>query len=350
MAVEDWPELVPGRGQVLVDVVACGICGSDLHAVRYGAEMAEAARSAGTGGFDFDPSEGLVMGHELAVRVLEVGEGVDARGAADGGDGGGAGARHRPAIRPGLEAAAMPVLTLPGGFATVGYDHRYPGGYAERILVSPGGLRPVPNGLPAPLAALTEPLAVGLHAVNESSIDRGRSAVVLGCGPVGLAVIAALSTVGAEPIVAADFSPRRRQLAAQLGAHVVVDPAAEQAFDAWRTHADRRRPPVAFEAVGVRGMIGSAMEAAPDRTELVVVGGCMQDDRIRPILGIYKHLVIRFVLGWTPTEFDASLANLAEGRIDGAAFVTGEVDLAGVPGAFAELARPDRHVKVLVRP
>ena len=72
--------------------------------------------------------------------------------------------------------------------------------------------------------------------------------------------------------------------------------------------------------------------------------------KFHPTFGIYKHLRLTFVLGWTPEEFYASLVNLAEGRIDGAALVTGEVGLDGVPQAFDALGNPDDHVKILVRP
>jgi threonine dehydrogenase-like Zn-dependent dehydrogenase len=197
--------------------------------------------------------------------------------------------------------------------------------------------------------------------VNESSITPGRTAIVIGAGPVGLAIIAALALAGADPIIASDFSPTRRALAEKMGAHVVVDPGtagdrnagfalATEAWAAQGAPGPDPAPPVIFEAVGVPGMIDTAMSGAPVGSEVVVAGLCMQSDTFRPIMGIYKHLTVRFVLGWSPEEFVASLHHLAEGRIDGKALVTGEVDLDGVPGAFADLAHPDEHVKVLVRP
>ena len=342
MVVDDWPDPTPGPGQVLVETIACGICGSDLHTVDHAHEMAATAREAGVDGMAFDPDRDLVMGHELSVRVLDVGPGVE--------DG--------PV--PGTVAAAMPVLTTPQGRAVPGYDNRHPGGYAERLLLDPAGLVPVPNGLDPVAAALTEPMAVGLHAVNQSSAGPDRGAVVIGAGPVGLAVIAALSIVGAAPIVATDFSPRRRELAVHMGAHEVVDPSGaddrqhgfSRSVDAWRRMAGRgaEAPPVVFEAVGVPGMIEMAMAGAPTGSEVVVVGVCMEPDHFRPAIGIMKHTVLRFVLGWSPEEFGRSLHHLAEGRIDADRLVTGQVPLDDVPQAFRALAAPDRHVKILVRP
>ena len=342
MVVDDLAEPVPGPGQVLVETIACGICGSDLHTVDHADHLVTTATEAGMGTFIFDTGRDLVMGHELAVRPIGLGPGVDG-------------------VELGRAMAAMPSLTTPAGRVTPGYDNDHPGGYSQRLLLDPGALVPVPNGLPAHLAALTEPLAVGLHAVNQSSVVEGRAAIVIGAGPVGLAVIAALAAAGAEPIVASDFSPTRRALAETMGAHVVVDPgsANDRAAGfalaveavAGRTHLGAEAaPPVIFEAVGIPGMIDLAMTGAPPGSEVVVVGVCMADDHFRPVMGIYKHLTVRFVLGWTPEEFRASLQAMAEGRIDPRPLVTDEIDLEDVPGAFARLATPADQVKILVRP
>ncbi len=342
MVVDDLPEPVPGPGQVLVETIACGICGSDLHTVDHADHLVDTAVEAGMGTFIFDPGRDLVMGHELAVRAIDLGAGVEGV------------ALDQP-------MAAMPSLTTPTGRAVPGYDNDYPGGYSERLLLDPAALVPVPNGLPAHYGALTEPLAVGLHAVNQSSVAEGRAAIVIGAGPVGLAVIAALAATGAEPIVASDFSPTRRSLAQSMGAHVVVDPGsaddpaagfalAVEAISGERHLGAEVAPPVIFEAVGVPGMIDLAMTGAPPQSEVVVVGVCMADDHFRPVMGIYKHLTVRFVLGWTPDEFRASLHNMAEGRIDPAPLVTDQIGIEDVPAAFARLATPDDQVKILVRP
>lgn len=139
-------------------------------------------------------------------------------------------------------------------------------------------------------------------------------------------------------------------MAEQLGAHVVVDPAAGSIVDAWRDAGDGVTPPVIFEAVGVPGMIDQVMAQAPSHSEIVVAGVCIPPDNFRPSIGIYKHLAIKFVLGWSPEEFLTSLHSLAEGRIDGTKLVTGEVGIDQVPQAFRDLADPEQHVKILVRP
>ena len=331
---DDVPEPEPALGQVLVQVKACGICGSDLHFTQHGQTMLDLGDEMegvpDMGDARLDTGRDVFMGHEFVAEVLEVGP-------------------DTVAPPPGTVVTSLPVLLTMTGVRNLAYSNDLPGGYAERMLLSAPLLLEVPDGLDPRHAALTEPTAVGLHAVNRSRIVTGEGAVVLGCGPVGLAVVAVLAQRGIEPIVAADLSPARRALAAAMGAHEVVDPAVEPAFDAWaRTGGGRQL--VVFEAVGVPGMIDDTLRRAPARTRVLVVGVCMERDTITPFFGIAKELTIDFAFAYDPNEFAESLRSIAEGEVDVAPMVTGEVDLDGIPGAFADLAHPDRHCKILVVP
>lgn len=334
IVVDDIGELPVLPGHVLLETIACGICGSDLHARKYGHEMVEAAKATGFDLFIFDPDADIVMGHEFSGRVLEVGIGVDG-------------------IHAGTTVVAHPIV-LPGGLSrgipeAVGYSNSFPGAFAQRVLVHASGVVPVPSSVDSRLAALTEPLAVGLHAVDRSQAVTHRSAVVLGCGPVGLAVIAALKLRGVPLIVASDFSPTRRARAELLGAHIVVDPSVTEPVDEWRANGGVGQTTV-FDAVGVPGMIERAIISAPNRSEILVVGLCMRPDTFRPAIAINKELQLTFVLGWNADEFRASLRAIDEGTVNVGAFVTGEVRLDEVAGAFEDLASPMDHVKILVRP
>jgi threonine dehydrogenase-like Zn-dependent dehydrogenase len=330
--VEDVQDPVPGSGDALVAVRACGICGSDLHALRYAPNMKEMMEATGAPS-PFDPDRDYVMGHEYAVEVLELGP--DTAGV--------------PA-KPGDLVVSMPIALGPTGIEPIGYSNRYGGGYAERMLVTAGMCLKVPDGLDARRAALTEPMAVGLHTVNKSRIAPGESALVLGCGPIGLAVVASLHAKGIEPVVAADFSPRRRALAREMGAHEVVDPASEPAIAVWQRVDGGRHPLVIFEAVGVPGMLEAAMRDAPPQSRVVVVGVCMEHDRIQPMVGIVKELEVLFCFGYDPLEFQGTLESIADGRLRVDPLITGVVGVEGVPAAFRALADPEDQVKILVEP
>jgi threonine dehydrogenase-like Zn-dependent dehydrogenase len=278
----------------------------------------------------FEPDRDTVMGHEYCCEVLDVGPGVNN-------------------LKAGDIIVSFPVVFDESGIHGVGFSNKYPGGYSERIIANEMMSIKVPNGLSHELAAMTEPLAVGVHAVAKSNIKQGEAAVILGLGPVGLACIAELKMKGIGPIVGADFSPKRRALAEKLGADVVVDPRETPAIEAWRK-IDGKKPLVIFEAVGVPGMIEQAMRMAPKDGRVLVVGACMQHDSFHPMLGIGKELQIQFALGYSPIEFGSALTAIAEGKVDLAPLITGRVPIDGVPQAFKDLGDPEAHAKILVTP
>jgi len=323
---DDVPDPVPETGQVLVGVRACGICGSDLHFAAHGAQVLEMSDrvARGTGGMHVDLNHDVFMGHEFSAEVLEAGPDTETH-------------------PPGTLVTSIPVLLSTKGVEPIVYSNRTIGGYAERMLLSVPLLLPIPNGLDLKHASLTEPMAVGLHAVNKSNIAPNETALVLGCGPIGTAIIAALRARGVETIVAADFSPKRRELATAMGAHQTLDAAAGSPFDTVK-------PAVVFEAVGVPGIIDDVLLRARPGTRLVVAGVCMQPDTVHPFFAIAKEINVQFVLAYTPEEFAESLRALAEGDIDVAPLITGEVGLDGVGAAFDDLADPEQHCKIVVTP
>ena len=157
-------------------------------------------------------------------------------------------------------------------------------------------------------------MAVGRHAVNKARIVKGEGALVLGCGPVGLAVIAALKLDGIEPIVAADFSPARRALATTMGAHEVVDPAAETAFEAW-TRVGGGKQLVVFEAIGVPGIIDAILRVAPPQHPASSSSECAwRPTASRPSSASARSSTMQFCLGYDPMEFAGTLRSIAEGE------------------------------------
>jgi threonine dehydrogenase-like Zn-dependent dehydrogenase len=323
---DDVPDPIPETGQVLVGVRACGICGSDLHFAAHGAQVLEMSNrvARGAGGMHVDLNRDVFMGHEFCAEVLEAGPDTETH-------------------PPGTLVTSLPLLLSTQGVEPIVYSNSTIGGYAERMLLSAPLLLPIPNGLDFKHASLTEPMAVGLHAVNKSAIAPGETALVLGCGPIGIAIIASLRARGIETIVAADFSPKRRELAAEMGAHQTLDPAQGSPFDTVK-------PAVVFEAVGVPGIIDDVLLRARPGTRLVVAGVCMEADTVHPFFAIAKEINVQFVLAYTPEEFTDSLRALAEGDIDATPLITGEVGLDAVGAAFDDLADPERHCKILVTP
>lgn len=340
LVLDAFPDPVPGPGEVVVKTLACGICGSDLHTVKFPEQVAEAG-----GALAFDPRADLVLGHEFCGEVME----------------------RTGALAAGTRVCSVPITIHDGAVRSIGFSNDVAGAYGEYMQLWSDNLLPVPNGLSTLHAALTEPMAVGLHAVAMAHATADDIPLVIGCGPVGLAVIAALKLRGIGPVVAADFSPARRALAERMGADIVLDPAVTSPYESWaelaavtregaavETHplfgTPQLRPGLFFECVGVPGVLDQMMVGAQRGCRFVVVGVCMQADTIRPLLAIGKELNLQFVLGYTAEEFAATLGHIAEGRLEVEPLITGEVGLDGVADAFRTLASPEHHCKIVVDP
>jgi threonine dehydrogenase-like Zn-dependent dehydrogenase len=369
LEVVDIPTPTPAKGQLLIEVLRCGICGSDLHARRHCDELADVMAESGYDAF-MRSDQRVVLGHEFCGRVIDYGPGT------------------RKAPRAGTPVVALPLLRRGKEVHGIGLSTMAPGAYAEQLLVEQALTLPVPNGLAPEVAALTEPMAVGWHAVRRGEVGKGDVAIVIGCGPIGLAVILMLKAHGVRTVIASDFSAGRRALATACGADIVVDPGQDSPYstDASREHlqgileafdlavgiieklqrlrlpwwhfwraaeaagAATPKHPVVFECVGVPGIIDGIVAGAPLFSRVVVVGVCMGSDHIRPAMAINKEIDLRFVLGYTPLEFRDTLRMLADGKVDVAPLITGTVGLPGVAAAFDALGDPEAHAKILIDP
>ncbi len=369
LEVVERPTPVPEKGQVLIKVLRCGICGSDLHAREHCDDMAAVARETGYRDFMRSDQE-VVLGHEFCGEIVDHGPG------------------RSKGLAAGTMVVALPLLRRGKDVHAVGLSAAAPGAYAEQLLVQESLTVPVPNGLSPELAALTEPMAVGWHAVGRGEVKKRTVAIVIGCGPIGLSVICMLKAKGVRNVIASDYSAGRRALASACGADVVVDPAQESPYRSaadhghlvavpealdlamgamdklqrlpvpwhhvWRAAdalgATTPKSPVIFECVGVPGVIDEIVASAPLFSRVVVVGVCMGADQIRPAMAINKEIDLRFVLGYTPIEFRDTLHMLADGKINAAPLLTGTVGLDGVDNAFAALKDPEAHAKILIDP
>lgn len=346
LVVDQMAQPVPAAGQILCKTLVCGICGSDLHALDHYDHMVDISQRL-TGTSHMKKGHDTVFGHEFCCEVVERGP------------------ETQNLYKPGTRIVSVPGIITPEGFETVGYSSRIPGGFAQNIVLTEAMVLAVPNGLSAEHAALTEPLAVGEHAVAKAEPTPEHVLMVIGCGPVGLAVISALKMRGLGPIIASDFSPVRRAAAAAMGADRVIDPALVSPHASWAQFgvpANRAeaffaeaqgksvKKPLIFECVGVPGILQALAEAAPSGTRILVAGVCMQTDPLEHLVFISKEIELRYVVGYTPEEFSTSLTNLAEGRTRYSEIITGVVDLAQTPEAFARLQNDKSQIKIMVAP
>ena len=339
LTVEEWPRPTPGPGEVLVRVLAAGICGSDVHAASHLEAMMEE-----TGPISWyakvDLTRGMVMGHEFVAEVVEVGPDVSEWSPGD------------RVVRPPARETTRP---LPPRMASA-YSSELNGAFADHMVLWEPVLLAVPENISVEVAATTEPCAVARHATHETQVDMHERVLIMGAGPIGLMAMLWLKHDGVELVAISDPVPERRELASALGADLVLDPSAanfasalEAGFGAGRSAAEAA-PDIVFDCVGIPGIIQQAMEAVKPRGRVTVVGVCMEEDRFMPVIGINKQLTIKFVMAYTRAEFEETLAAFSSGAIDTAPLVTRTVDLGELPAQFERMTRGDQlDCKVIVR-
>ena len=319
--VDEIDEPRPGPRDAVVRIAACGICGTDLSYIKLG----------GPGGPVRSP---MCIGHEMAGVVDWVGGEVDG-------------------VRTGDRVVVHP------GDPDVGYigNGGTEGGLTPRLHVREaargGRLFPVPGDLPLDVAALAEPLAVGMHAVDQADVVPSERVAVFGCGPIGLAAIATMVDRGVDGVVAVDLSATRRELAAELGARAVLDPGAVDVWDELaRLHGTK---PFMFgptpatdafiEASGSDRVIGDIVDHAGENARLSIVALHFAPVPTNYLAIMMKQLTIRGSINYPP-RFEDAIDLLA--RRDLSALVTHRFPLDRFHDALATLGGSKDCGKVMV--
>lgn len=338
LTIQNVQEPSPGEGQLLVRPLFAGICGSDLSTRKQMAALAETMAP--------DQMPAIIPGHEYSGEVLAVG------------------ANTETGLKVGDLITGLPFTHDHEGPKTWGLSPDYGGGLAEFACIDAARSYRLPDGVAPDLAALTEPLAVGLHAANLANRNPGPN-LVIGCGPVGLAVILSLRLAGRGPILAADFSAERREAAAALGADIVIDPAQDSPFMHWAdlglipapmspllARDFRGLPPGAniFECTGAPGLIDQIVKSAPPHSHIIIAGVCPHEEKITPLEGILRELTLEFSFAYRPEEFASALDLIAKHPGKVGRLITSRQPLANTEAAFDSLAKSPREIKILIEP
>ncbi|MEN8184607.1 MAG: zinc-binding dehydrogenase, partial [Myxococcota bacterium] len=223
-----------------------------------------------------------------------------------------------------------------------------PGAFAEYVCVSARHTIRLPSGLDPGIGALVEPLAVGLHAVAVARLRPGARVVVLGAGPIGLAILVWALHFGVRHVVVCEPSGGRREMAARLGASAAVPPGGE--FLTALARYAPEGPAVVFEAVGAPGLIQQAVGSVGFRGRVIVAGVCEQPDTLLPLVSILKEASLHFVLAYEKDDFQYAVDMLEQERIHPEPLVTHRIGLDEVAGSFDALERPTTESKVMVEP
>ena len=259
--VGEFPDPTPLQGQVLVRTLRCALCASDAHFLSSGSTVVERSKKYNGPYAGVDLAKPIVMGHEYVGEILDYGP--DSR---------------RP-LPVGSRVTSIPGLRMPSGFGIVGYYPECPGGYGELMLLDEELMLEVPGDVDLELASLIEPLAVGIEHARAGEVREGDVPLVVGCGAIGLGVIAGLRLEGVAPIVATDLDAGRRELALKMGADVALDPRDTSPYQAI-PDLGGRAPNVVYECVGKAGMMGAIIDEIGFGGRIVMGGFCLDPEEI----------------------------------------------------------------------
>lgn len=321
LAFETLPDPTPGEGQVAVKVGRCGICGSDLH-------MTEDAM--------YGCRHGDVLGHEFAGEVVALGKGTDG-------------------LEIGDFVSVIPLMSCghcehcrKGEVQWCETFGLQGGGYAEFALTRPNQCIKLPADLSLADGAIIEPLAVALHGVNLSGLRKGDKVLVLGAGPIGLAVAFWAKRMGAATVAIQDIAEFQKSRALDMGADVfVVDPAdpvgsAERALGG--------KADIVFECVGVPGLIAQGVEQVRPRGTILLLGLCTRPDTFNSFAMLSKEVRLVTSAFFTVPEYQTSLDALTQGAIEPRLLVTDTISLSETPEVFESLKHRTHQCKVLIAP
>ncbi|MER6958451.1 zinc-binding dehydrogenase [Streptomyces sp. NPDC000618] len=333
---------VPGRGQLLVRSLACGICASDLHFMDH----PEAGADDDSGMSTYDQDVDIVMGHEYCAEVVDHGPRTERR------------------IPVGARVSSLPVLSTAAGRRIIGQNPESPGGFGEYLLLTEAITRVVVSDLPSEVVCVADAISVGWSTASRAQVTTKEVALVLGCGAIGLSVIARLKRLGVGPVVAVDFVASRRETARAMGADVVIDPAGVSPYQAWRELA--RGPAestkdvmttmaglpgcVVFECVGVPGVLDSIIKGCERGTRIFSVGGPPEGDHLHTLTAKRKGLNIQFGGGPSMADWDEAFEAVCSGGLDVGPMLGRTVGLDEVPDALDSARDGGGPARIIVVP
>ena len=329
-----FPDPVPAEGEVLLDIRACGICGSDIHG--------------------WDGSTGrrrppLIMGHEAAGEVVAAGPQAGSWRAGE-----------RVTFDSTIYCGACRFcreghVNLCENRRVVGVspvEYKQHGAFAELVAVPGRILYRLPAALPFEQAAMVEPVSIAVHAVQRTKISPGSTAVVIGSGMIGLLVIQALRWAGARQIIAVDLADNRLALARQLGATHTINSGRGDAAAEIAKLTDGLGADTAFEVVGFTPTLNLALASLKRGGTCVLVGNLSPKTQDFPLQAVVTKEITLTGSCASAGEYPLCLDLIARGVINVRPMIETVAPLADGAGWFERLSAKDggRYMKVILAP
>ncbi|WP_156843146.1 zinc-dependent alcohol dehydrogenase [Novosphingobium aquimarinum] len=321
LSIETVPDPVPDEGEVVIEIVRAGICGSDLHWTETPGIL---------------PS-GRILGHEFCGTV------VDPNGSA---------------IVAGTRVTALPIhpcwhcadceqghIYHCSGQQVIGLQRD--GALAKFMVADARLIQMLPDGVGFEEGALVEPLAVGHHTIGHARQLKGANVLILGAGPIGLAALLFALHGGAAKVMSSDPSPGRRQMAIDMGAHGAINPKEED-VEARFAALCGTPPDIVVECVGYPGMLGEAIRLVRKCGQILSAGGSYLADSFVPIDALVKEISIDFSLAYEVADFAAVIDAIATNQVKPQPLITDRISLDDLPEKFEALRKPSTTCKLLI--
>lgn len=338
VSLVDMPTPEPSPGKAVVDIRYCGICGTDLHAYLSGS-----------------PYNPAICGHEWVGDLSAIGSADRGPFALKEGD--------RVAI--GVSAACGQCAACHKGHGDyceqsfagaigVGPLASAHGGFAPALAFEAARLYPVAPQLSDEEAAILEPVTVAVHAVRRTPLKLGDRALIIGAGPIGLLVLQAARAAGAGHLSVLEPAAERRRLAEQLGADLVLDPAAypdaAATLEALTPALGGGGADIVYECAGIPATIQTAVDLCRRGGTVSLVGVPAEQAQINAASWLVQEIRLATSIAYLHEEFELAQGLVADGRINARALHTSTTDLTGMNDAFERLAVAPTEVKILVDP
>lgn len=321
LEVQTIPDPTPDEGEIVVRVGRCGICGSDLH-------MTEDPT--------FGRKKGDILGHEFAGEVVALGRNVDRIRAGD-----------LVSVVP-LKSCGHCPTCLAGEPAWCAHMALEGGGYAEYAKTSARQCVLLPQSTTLSDGAIIEPLAVALHGVLLSGLAPGDKVLVLGAGPIGLAVAYWARKKGAAKVVVQDIARHQEARALKMGASAFICDRDEPVAASDRALGGKAD--IVFECVGLPGLIAQAIDQVRVKGTVLILGLCTRPDSFVPFVALSKEVRLITSAFFKRQEYEAALDALDSGSTEPRLLVTDTVSLADTPATFEALKSRTDQCKVLIAP
>jgi 2-desacetyl-2-hydroxyethyl bacteriochlorophyllide A dehydrogenase len=330
MHVGDLPDPVPGKGQVLVRTHSCGICASDHHWLHSAQEIVDYNREIGGIFSTVDLDRPIVPGHEYSGEIVDYGP------------------ETSRTFKIGTQVTSLPRIFQPRR-DIVGHSNHFPGGFGEFMVLEESILKEIPAGVDPDLTAMAEPLSVGMRHARTGEATKDDVCIVVGCGAIGLAVIASLKLLGAGPVIGVDHDATRRETALKMGADIVADPREDDPYAVQAT-LNGRAGNIVFECTGKAGVLDGIFRGVAANSKIIVAGFCNQPDKIFIPGANMKKLTVVFGDRSQTDDMEVSLRAICDGRIDVSSWIGDRIGLSGVAAAIDGMGDPTKPIRTVIHP